>query len=241
MKIVGVMGNSGAGKTTFSNLLGKREDVGVIHVDDFIADVKRKYFKMFLESKKENPIENTRNNPKLKSEVKKFFYNNKVIFGLFSSFRSLLVRKRIDTQIKQYAVEGKRLVVIDDWILPTHKQLYKRLNKVYYLDRGFVARRKGLKERENLSEDEMKIADLPYSLKFIKKIQDEKVIVVNNKGSLEVLKQRAKEEYEKLCEPTFDERYKVSTEDLIPMNSNLTKSIEKILKVREKSIDDSVK
>lgn len=234
MKLVGVMGNSGAGKTTFSNFLGESKDVGVIHVDDFIGDVKKKYFRLFLTPKEENTTENTKNNPKLKSEIKKFFYNNKVIFGLFSNFRSLLVRKRIDIQIKQYVAEGKRVVVIDDWVLPTHKKLYKRLNKVYYLDRGFVARRKGLKERDDLSEDDIKITDLPYSLKFIRKPQDEKVVVINNKGNLDVLRQRVREEYEKLCEPTFDERYKVSVKNLTPMTNTLTKGVEKSIESKEK-------
>ena len=43
MKLIGVMGNGGSGKTTFTEHLDKRENVGVIHVDDLVGEIKRKW------------------------------------------------------------------------------------------------------------------------------------------------------------------------------------------------------
>ena len=51
MKLIGIMGKPGSGKTTFSDYLGRKDTVGVIHVDDLVADIKKKYFKFFLQPK----------------------------------------------------------------------------------------------------------------------------------------------------------------------------------------------
>ena len=59
MKLVGVMGNGGSGKTTFTEHLDKRENVGVIHIDDLVGEIKNKYFKMFLQSNENNTTEST--------------------------------------------------------------------------------------------------------------------------------------------------------------------------------------
>ena len=38
MKIIGVMGNGGSGKTTFTTYFEQKTNVGVIHVDDILGD-----------------------------------------------------------------------------------------------------------------------------------------------------------------------------------------------------------
>ncbi len=51
MIYIGVTGKSGAGKTTFSNFWSTKSNVGVIHFDDLVDDVKKKYFKLFIVKK----------------------------------------------------------------------------------------------------------------------------------------------------------------------------------------------
>ena len=57
MKLIGVMGNGGSGKTTFTNYLDNKDNVGVIHVDDLVGEVKKKYFGAFLQPKENNTID----------------------------------------------------------------------------------------------------------------------------------------------------------------------------------------
>ena len=72
MKLIGIMGNAGSGKTTFTEHLDKRKNVGVIHVDNLVGNIKRKYFKLFLQKKENNTTPTTKANPKLKSDGKIF-------------------------------------------------------------------------------------------------------------------------------------------------------------------------
>ena len=59
MKLIGVMGNSGSGKTTFTEYLETKPSVGVVHVDLITADIKKKYFKPFLQPREKNTTEST--------------------------------------------------------------------------------------------------------------------------------------------------------------------------------------
>lgn len=210
MKIIGIMGNGGSGKTTFSNALSTKDSVGIIHVDDLVGDVKKKYFKAFLQSKEKNTTESTENNPKLKSGAKAFFYKNKLLFNFLMRVRSKLVTPEIEKRVSNFKEEGKSLVIIDDWVLSTHKKLMKDLNHVYVLDRKYFARRQGLQQRDNLSKQELKVSDLPYALGFIRVPNNEKVTSISNNGSLEELQSKALEVYSQYVSPSFDERYKIN-------------------------------
>ena len=82
MKLIGVMGNSGSGKTTFTEYLGTKPSVGVIHVDQLTGEVKKKYFRPFLQGADKNTTEATKTNPKLRPEAKAIFYKNEFLFNM---------------------------------------------------------------------------------------------------------------------------------------------------------------
>lgn len=209
MKIIGITGNSGSGKTTFSNALDSKKSVSVIHVDTLVGEAKQKYFKRFLQSKENNITESTSKNPKLKIGIKRFFYKSKFTFKFLMALRSKLVESSIKEKINQFKKEGKELVVIDDWVLSTHKWLDNQLSHTYVLNRNYSARRAGIRTRDDLSTEELKVADLPYALRFVKIPEGEKVTQINNNGSIEELEEKALNEATKYVSLTFDERYKI--------------------------------
>lgn len=218
MKIIGIMGNGGSGKTSFADALASKKSVGIIHVDDLVGNVKRKYFKLFLQPNKNNTTESTEKNPKLKSGTKQAFYKNKITFNLLMKIRSMLVYPQIEELLSEFKKEGKELVVIDDWVLSTHKKLMGKINHIYMLDRNYFARRSGMKQRDDLSLKELKVSDLPYALGFVKIPQGDNVTHINNNGSLEELQEIARGECSKYIAPTFDERYKIEPSTLAPVN-----------------------
>lgn len=207
MKIIGVTGNSGAGKTTFTEYFNTKPSIGVIHVDELTCSVKRKYFSMFLQAKEKNTTENTKRNPKLKSEVKAIFYKNKFMFKILMAIRNRLIKNDLFKKIDEFKKQGKKAIVIDDWAISTQKELLPKLSQVYFLQRPFVKRRKGLRVRDDITEKEAALYDLPYALEFVKKPKDVPVSIINNEGSIEELYESAEEVYKSLGELTFDERY----------------------------------
>lgn len=218
MKIIGIMGNSGSGKTTFSNILADKKSVGVIHVDDFVGEAKKKYFRMFLQPEENNSTESTKENPKLKASAKKFFYSNKLAFSFLTRVRSMLVSNSIEKQIDEFEKEGKQLVVIDDWLLTSHKKLQSKLTHIYILNRRFTERRKSLKLRDGLSTEELRITDLPSALGLLKMPSGKNVSAIKNVGTLEDLKDKAQKVYSRYITPSFDERYKIEETNITLVN-----------------------
>lgn len=215
MKLVGVMGQSGSGKTTFTNFLGENKSVGIIHVDDLVGKVKQRYFKLFLQRGSNNTYDHSPENKKLNSKVKSVFYKNKLLFKFLMALRSKLIQKDLEKAINNFKGEGKELVIIDDWALITHKKLYSELSKVYIISRNFAARRNGLKLRDNATREELKLADIPHALQFIKYPENSKVQKIINNSSLEDLQIKAKKELEKLVVPNFEERIHVEAPTVI--------------------------
>lgn len=207
MKLIGVMGNSGSGKTTFTEYLETKPYVGVIHVDSITSDIKKKYFRPFLQGKEKNTTESTKNNPKVKAGAKVIFYRNRLAFNLLMKLRNKLIGKELERQIEEFKRDGKKLVVIDDWALPTHKKLFPKFSHIYAMKRRFTDRREGLKKRDNISVDEAKLYDLPYALRFITFPKQNNVSSIYNYGSIEDLYASAEEVYQSIGELSFDERY----------------------------------
>lgn len=66
MIYIGVTGKPGAGKTTFSNFWAEKSNVGVIHVDERVNEIKLKYLGPFMTNDKNN--EKIKVKPGLKKE-----------------------------------------------------------------------------------------------------------------------------------------------------------------------------
>lgn len=227
MKLIGVMGNGGSGKTTFANYLDNKTNVGVIHVDELVGEVKKKYFKPFLQPRENNTTETTKANPKLNVKVKEFFYRNKFAFKFLMAVRSNLVKKELNQRINEFKMDRKKVIIIDDWALTTHKELLPKLNKIYVLQRSFLDRRRGLEERDELTKKELRVADLPYASGYIDIPAQDRVSIIKNNGSFEALFEKAEEEYESLGEQTFDERYSLKGKP------NVKIAAEKLRKARQ--------
>lgn len=208
MIYVGVTGKPGSGKTTFSDFLGEKSNVGVIHVDELIDEAKIRFLGPFMTNNKNNK------KIKVKPGLKKIVYKSRIAFKFLGFFRYLLVRKSIERKIEEFKALGKDIVVIDDWRLEEHKKLYSKLKIVYFLKRGFCERREGVIKRDQISLDEMNIIDLPYALKHkVDRIQSN-CCVIENKGDMESLRQRAFEEYDRIGIKGFDEKYRISDEKI---------------------------
>lgn len=205
MKLIGVTGKSGAGKTTFSNILAQKHNIGVIHVDDILRQIKLKYFQPIMSKDKSG--ENT----KVNSKLKRILYGNKILFNLFMKFRAKLVEKPLQQNIDNLIKEGKEVILIDDIFLK-HQKVYKDLSMIFMINRPYIERRKALKERDNLKKEELIAYDTAHFKRTYKEIIEGKNVrkIINN-GSKEELEDIAEQIYEQYF-IGFKERYKQKEE-----------------------------
>ena len=144
MKLIGITGKAGAGKTTISNIMAQNYNVGVIHVDDVLKEVKLKYLKLFMD--KDNKGEKT----KVNGKIKMFLFRNKIMFNLIMKFRNLLVTKYIENEIQKLQDKGKDIILIDD-IYIKFLHIYNNLDRLFVVERNYNERKEALKQRDDLT------------------------------------------------------------------------------------------
>ena len=188
MKLIGVTGKSGAGKTTFSNYLKENsKDIEVIHIDDLLRDIKLKYFKFLMKEDKNG--EKTKVDYKLKNCL----YKAKLIFFMFSKFRAKLIEPALNRRLRE--LQGKRIVIIDDIFIKYHK-IYKDLEQIYLVERTYVDRRKSLQQRDEITKEEIVAYDMAHFTGNYKEIKDDKrIIKIKNGSDEETLRKKAREVY----------------------------------------------
>lgn len=193
MKLMGITGKSGAGKTTFSNILAQNEDVGVTHIDDLLREIKLKYFKSLMQNS--NKGEKT----KVNSGLKMLIYKNRIVFNLFMKFRAKLLKKRIDSKIQELQDRGKKVIIIDDIFIKS-LHIYDDLEKVLLVERSYVNRKQALRDRDDLTLQDIVASDIAHFKGIYKDThKNSKIENITNKGSKEELFIKAKEIYEKYC------------------------------------------
>ena len=201
MKLIGVTGKSGAGKTTFSNMLSEKSNIGVIHIDEILTEIKLKYFKLFM--KNNNKGEKTKVNSKLKI----FIYKNKAIFNIFMNIRAGLIKKSLNERIEKMQSEGKEYVLIDE-IFIKHLDVYKDFSKIFIIERPYCARKEALKERDDLTKEEIVANDIAHYKGNYKEIAlKDNIEKIYNNGTEQDLRIKANDIYTKHF-ITFKDKYK---------------------------------
>ena len=229
MKLIGITGKSGAGKTTFSNIMAQNNDVGVIHIDDLLREIKLKYFKPIMN------MDNKGEKTKVNGNLKMLLYKNKIIFNLFMKFRARLLKKRINNRVKELQELGKNLIIIDDIFIKS-LHIYDSLDKLFLVERSYVERKDALKERDNLTLQDIVASDIAHYKGIYKDTHNKnKIEKILNKESRESLANRAKEIYERY-HISKREKFKSELAENISnrneeapkiINPNKSKSIEK--------------
>ena len=189
MRLVGITGKAGAGKTTFSNILANKNNIGVIHVDDIVKKMKSKYFSMFMKKDKNGK------RTKINSKLKKILYGNKILFNLLMKLRAEFVEPYLLEEIERLKSEGKETILIDD-IFIRYEKIYDRLSMIFIVNRPYAQRKEAIIKRDDLTLEEAVAADFADFKGSYKEIsQKSNTIKIVNNGTEEQLRKKAQEIY----------------------------------------------
>lgn len=230
MKIIGVTGKSGVGKSTLSNFLGERANVGVIHLDDIFNNIKENKFKNQIKGR------NKDNSPRILSDrLRISIANNILLFKISMFLKKILMKKKIEEQLKAFKTEGKDAVIIEGIHLK-YMTDYRMFDRVIYVRRPYEAREKALLERDAIPKSEIIERDLPYRKKFSSEDWKNFDYIVDNIEGEEQLRAISQRIYNEVVGiRTFDDRYAVTIDRLMPMSRNLNRGFRKVPKVIERS------
>lgn len=225
MKIIGITGKAGAGKTTMSNMLTEHEDVGVIHVDELVDELKLKYFKLLM--KKDSHGRRVKIDPKLKKKI----LENKLILSLVMRFRARLLKKPLETKIKELEKAGKQTILIDDWFFK-YLNIYKDLSFIILMERPFVDRSNSVMKRDKVDKKEAAIGDLGHRTgKYRDFLKGARVISLNNNLGKAELKAKSEQLYKQcIHQEILKNKWKVQGIEVNP--ELIHKDVEQRKKVR---------
>lgn len=164
MKLIGITGKSGAGKTTLANIFAKNKNVGVIHVDELMEKVKEKKLSKIMDKNEDGtPLS-------IKKNIRKILYGNKHIFLMYIKCKGLFLNKKIKRQIRQYEEQGKKAVVIECVHLK-YFPIFKQLDRRILVQRPYIERQKSVLQRDkdkNMDKEIFSMWDLPYKRSYYK-------------------------------------------------------------------------
>ena len=213
MKLVGITGKAGSGKTTFSNMLSENSQISVIHIDDILKEIKLKYFKLFM--KRNSQGEKT----KVDSGLKAVLYKDKILFNIFMRFRAKLIEKPLMSEIQALQELGNKIILIDDIFLQ-YQKCYNDLSLVILMERPYKDRKVSLIERDNLSKEELVAYDMAHSSGNYKDLtHSNKTIKITNNQNKESLKNTAQQIYQEYFS-TFQDKYKFAIPEVVNGNTH---------------------
>ena len=113
MKLIGIIGKSGSGKTTFANMLKRDEKTAIINLDQVTVNFKSKIgkskIKSYTNQMGEKRIAYTQRATKLLGILK----NNKLIDGLYIKMLRIPQNKGIIKQIEDLKRKGFETVIVE--------------------------------------------------------------------------------------------------------------------------------
>lgn len=208
MKLIGITGKAGSGKTTISNMLQEYPGVAVIHVDELVDKEKENKFSLIMDSDKNGrPIV-------VKKRMREFIYNNKILFRVFMKLKNALIQSKINKKIMEYEKQGFTAVVIDSIYLK-YLSIYKQLDVKILMRRSYSQRLQSVLERDkdkNMDKARFISSDIPYKRGYCKEhINSYKYIIRNT--TIDNLRRQAQKIFEKeIQKRNFIEECKVSKE-----------------------------
>lgn len=193
MKIIGIFGKSGAGKTTLSKLIQDydKDNIEVVHLDSILDDIKIR----ILGKNVKRQIDYDGND--------KIIINKKIKLGVLRSefFREIIYKKimenKIGSSILKRKIEraeksGKKAMIVEGSMLNNYKITEKFYKKVK-IEASFKKRFDRVQKRqtEPIDKEEMVLRDKS----FFKNTKKEYQYFIENDGNMEKLRVEAKKIY----------------------------------------------
>lgn len=194
MKIIGIFGKSGAGKTTLSKLIQSydRENIEILHLDTIFDRIKKKAFKRdVIEQTDSDKNQILTVNPKLKNRLLKIKIIGDIIQS--STIRNMLGSIIIQRKISQARKTGRKAFIIEGIHLNDFKVI-ENSDVIIRIEAPFVTRLNRVSKRETKSVDKEKMVLLDKV--FFKGKRSKYKYFIENNEDIEKLKGHAKQIYD---------------------------------------------
>lgn len=184
MRIIGITGHAGSGKTTLSNIISEKTGASVIHLDRVLDDIKNKKMMRGI-------TENSRYTgaKMINTRLSDFIYDSPILIKPYLSIRKKIKSKILNKKIEEHRSNNEKVIIIEgidlnDLEIKNGLDFLVKINVPYHTRISRIAQRDGILDKNFIVHRDQKVAK---GLKDNKKPN----LVVENNGTMEDLENLA--------------------------------------------------
>lgn len=239
MKIVGITGRAGSGKTTLSNILAENKNVRVMHLDYLLDKVKNnKLLKNITVEKGRRENRNQYDPRLLKDGMSNFIYNHSIILRIYLSLKRKMKSRILKKTIEKYS--DAEILIIEGFDL-LNFDISKELDLLIFVKVPYHERINRLSKRNECTNKKRLIEidrNLQKNLRGKNKVIPD--YIVDNNLDIENLKKESKIILKKLEQKTISPSEKFRKENRV-LRSKTKKSSNLIKNNEERRIENNDK
>lgn len=224
MRLIGITGKSGAGKTTLSEMLVVNKDTQVIHMDYILESIKQK--RMFNSITRNVKLQQNSDdmhrimNPKLSD----FLFDSKVIGKIYSIARKRLINRVLNNRIEEAEKQGTKTLIIEGSEIQSLNVL-NRMDMVIMMDTAYHIRLERVTKRDVFTDKATLVKrDRRLKRNKNKKFKNtQKILTVKNNGDINELQEKSVDILEQIEEMNISPERKFRNRMYL---SNIVQNIE---------------
>ena len=202
MKIIGITGKAGAGKTTLSNILAENENVKIIHLDYLLDNIKdNKILQNVTTQNSRKEGDKQHESKLLKEGISNFIYNHAFILKIYLNLKRKIKNRILKNSIKSY--NNTDILIIEGFDL-LNFEISKKLDLLVLMKVAYNERINRLSKRnEKINKKRIIEIDRNLHKNLIGKNRTNPDYIVENDGDIEDLKEQSKVILKKLEDKTI--------------------------------------
>lgn len=189
MKIIGITGKSGTGKTTLSKTLSKKINAPLISLDFILDEVKEnKIVRKFTQDAKYVEEDGHK---MMNARLSNLIYRCPPILRIFLILKNLIINRILEKRVKEYEESGIHNLIIEGGNLPDLK-IMKQLNFLVLLKSPYYMRFERISRRDDIADKKLVVErDKKFQKGLLKKIKRKIDYTIDNKAGISELEEEA--------------------------------------------------
>lgn len=227
MKIIGVTGKYGSGKTTLSNILSKKLNAPIIYMDYVLDDLKKNKILSKITQDADYKEHKSKEQKMINPKLSDFIYSNYLVLQIYRKVRSNIINKILNKQVKQYKDNNTQMLIIEGIDL-IDSEIINNLDLLVLVNAPYNSRMQRITKRDGFLDTELAAKREKQGRKNI-------INKINRKVDFNIRNDKTIEELEEAANYILEEikKEEITPEEKFRKENKLATKIKSITKTKQ--------